>query len=112
MDARFIVVYDADAVRELESLKGRKERNAVYAVIEKLQMVGPDLAPPHVKSLKGEAGLLELRPRQGGSPVRPICRRIGSYYVILAFSVKPDKADFRAALAAARKRSLRYRLTS
>ena len=113
MDARFIVVYDADAVRELESLKGRQERNAIYAVVEKLQMLGPDLDPPHVKSLKGEAGLLELRPRQGSSPVRPICRRVGNHFVILAFSVKPDKADFNSALAAARKRSLHYRgLTS
>lgn len=77
MDVRFIVVFDADAVRDLESLKGRQERNAVYAVIDKLRMLGPDLAPPHVKSLKGEAGLLELRPRRGSSPVRPICRRIG-----------------------------------
>ena len=91
MDARFIVFYDADAVRELESLKGKQERNAVLGVIEKLQMLGPDLGPPHVKSLKGEAGLLELRPRQGSSPVRPICRRIGNVYVILAFSVKPTK---------------------
>ena len=110
MDARFIVFYDADAVRELESLKGKQERNAALGVIEKLQMLGPDLGPPHVKSLKGEAGLLELRPRQGSSPVRPIYRRIGNVYVILAFSVKPDKADFNAALAAARKRSLRYRV--
>ena len=110
MDARFLVVYDADAVRELESLKGQRERNAVYAVIEKLRMLGPDLKPPHVKSLKGEAGLLELRPRQGGSLVRPIYRRIGNIYVILAFSVKPDKVDFNAAVAAARKRSPRYRV--
>jgi hypothetical protein len=108
MDARFIVVYDADAVREFGSLKGKAERNAVYAVIEKLRMLGPGLAPPHVKSLKGEAGLLELRPRQGSSPVRPIYRRIGNDYVILAFSVKPDKVDFNAAVAAARERSLRY----
>jgi hypothetical protein len=108
MDARFIVLYDADAVRELESLKGRLERNAVFNAIEKLRMLGPELAPPNVKSLKGERGLLELRPRQGSSPVRPIYRRIGDKYVILAFSVRPDKADFDAAVAAARKRSLRY----
>jgi hypothetical protein len=69
------VLYDADAVLELESLKGRSERKAVFTVIDKLRMLGPDLVPPHVKSLKGEAGLMELRPRQGRSPVRPICRR-------------------------------------
>ena len=89
------------------SREGRS--NAVYAVIDKLRMLGPDLAPPHVKLLKGEAGLLELRPRQGSSPVRPIYRRVGNEYVILAFAVKPDKADFDAAVAAAaRQRSLRY----
>jgi len=91
LEAHFIVFYDADAVRELESLKGRRERNAVFIVIDKLRMLGPELAPPHVKSLKGEERLLELRPRQGSSSVRPICRRIGNRYVILAFSVKPDK---------------------
>ena len=108
MEAHFIVFYDADAVRELESLKGRRVRNAVFIVIDKLRMLGPELAPPHVKSLKGEERLLELRPRQGSSSVRPICRRIGNRYVILAFSVKPDKADFDAAVAAARKRAMRY----
>lgn len=109
MDARFIVLFDPDAVRDLDLLKGRQELNAVYAAVDKLRMLGPELAPPHVKSLKGEAGLLELRPRQGSSPVRPIYRRIGKVYVILAFSVKPDKVDFAAAVAAARKRSRRYR---
>jgi hypothetical protein len=108
MDARFIVVFEPGAVRDLDSLKGKQERNAVYAVIDKLRMLGPDLKPPHVKTLKGEARLLELRPRQGSSPVRPIFRRMGKEYVILAFSVKPDKGDFAAAVAAARKRSLRY----
>jgi Gp49-like protein DUF891 len=65
MDARFIVVFDPDAVRDLDSLKGKQERNAVYTVIDKVRMPGPDLKPPHVKTPKGEAGLLELRPRQG-----------------------------------------------
>jgi hypothetical protein len=112
MDAHFIVLFDPDAVRELESLKGRQERNALFTVIGKLRMLGPGLFPPHVKSLKGEPGLLELRPRQGSSPVRAICRRIANVYVILAFSIKADKADFDAAVAAARERSLRYeRLT-
>jgi hypothetical protein len=108
MDAHFIVSYDADAVRELESLKGRQERNALFTVIGKLRILGPGLLPPHVKSLKGEPGLLELRPRQGSSPVRAICRRIVNVYVILAFSIKADKADFDATVEAARERSLRY----
>ena len=108
MDAPFLVLYDADAVLELESLKGRSERKAVLTAVDKLRMLGPDLVPPHVKSLKGEAGLLELRPRQGRSPVRPIYRRVGDDFVVLAFCVKPDKADFDRAVAAARKRSSRY----
>jgi hypothetical protein len=33
---------------------------------DKLRMLGPGLLPPHLKSLKGEPGLLELRPRQLG----------------------------------------------
>jgi hypothetical protein len=68
----FIVLYDADAVLELESLKGRQERDAIFTVIDKLRMLGPELVPPHVKSLKGESGLLELRPRRGRSPVQAI----------------------------------------
>lgn len=108
MDSRFIVLFDADAVRELESLKGRPERNALFTVIGKLRMLGPGLLPPHVKSLKAEPGLLELRPRQGSSPVRAICRRIANVYVILAFSIKADRADFGAAVAAARERARRY----
>jgi hypothetical protein len=103
-----MVLYDADAVLELESLKGRDERKAVFTVIDKLRMLGHDLVPPHVKSLKGEPGLMELRPRQGRSAVRPLYRRVGDDFVILAFSLKPDKADFHAAVAAARKRSARY----
>jgi hypothetical protein len=46
MDARFIVLFDSDAGRDLDSLKGGQERNAVYAVIDKLRMLGPDLTPP------------------------------------------------------------------
>ena len=30
MDATFIVLYDADAVLELKSLKGRQERDAIF----------------------------------------------------------------------------------
>jgi hypothetical protein len=56
MDARFIVVFDADAVRDLESLKGRQERNAGYAVIDKLRMLGPDLGPPACEVAQGRGG--------------------------------------------------------
>ena len=111
MDARFIVLFDPDAVRDLESLKGKQERNAVYAVIDKLRMLGPDLAPPHVKSLKGESGLLELRPRRGRSPVQAIYPQGRERVRDSRFLVKPDKAYFGAAVAAARKRALLPDLT-
>ena len=108
-DRPFLVVYDPDAVLDLEAVKGREERKATYTAIDKLRRLGPRLPPPHMKALHGESGLLELRSRQGRSRVRPIYRRIGdSEFVILAFATKPDKADFDPAVAAARDRLGRY----
>ena len=60
-----MVTWDADALEDLESLTGRGERKAVIVAIRKLRNVGNALGPPHVKSLKSEPGLMELRPRQG-----------------------------------------------
>ena len=105
----FLVIYDSDAVLDFEAVKSREERKATYTAIDKLRQLGPRLPPPHMKALKGESGLLELRPRQGRSQVRPICSRIGeSEFVILAFATMPDKADFDSAVAAARDRLVRY----
>lgn len=105
----FLVIYDSDAVLDFEAVKSREERKAAYTAIDKLRRLGPRLPPPHMKALKGESGLLELRPRQGGSQVRPIYGRIGeSEFVILAFATKSDKADFDSAVAAARDRRGRY----
>ena len=104
-----LVVYDADAVLELEVVKGKSDRKAVFTAVDKLRMLGPKLVPPHMKPLKGEGGLMELRPRQGKSAVRAIYRRTSETdYVILAFAVKADKADFDQAVVAARERSSRY----
>jgi phage-related protein len=105
----FLVIYDPDAVLDFEVVKSREERKATYTAIDKLRRLGPRLPSPHMKALKGEPGLLELRPRQGRSQVRPIYGRIGdSEFVILAFATRADKADFDAAVAAARDRRGRY----
>ena len=100
----YLVYYDADAVLELEGLKGRQERKAMFTAVEKLRALGPKLVPPHMKPLKGEGALCELRPRAGQSQVRPIYRRVGGDYVILAIAIEADKADFDAAAAEARRR--------
>ncbi len=104
----YLVNWDADAVVELASLNSKSEKKALFTVVDKLRMLGPKLIPPHVSSLKGESGLMELRPRQGRTHVRAIYRRAGDDYVVLALCVKPDKADWDSALADARERFLRY----
>ena len=103
-----MVTWDADAFDDFEALTNRAERKAAVAAIWKLRDMGKHLGPPHTKSLKGEARLMELRPRQGASPVRLIYRRVGGDYVILAAAVRADKADLGRAVAAARTRYVRY----
>jgi hypothetical protein len=98
----WLVDFDAAAVQDLEQVKSRGDRKAVFSVVEKLQVLGPDLPPPHVKSLSGEADLLELRPKQGASAVRLIFCRTGRRFVVLA--VAPDKPSFDRHLLRARIR--------
>jgi hypothetical protein len=64
------------------------------------------LPPPHMKSLKGEANLFELRPKQGACEVRPIYARFGGRFVVLAVAAK--KKDFDGALVEARERLERH----
>jgi hypothetical protein len=97
-----------EAVLDFEALKSREERKATFTAVDKLAALGPKLLPPHAKSLKGEPGLYELRPRAGRSQVRPIYRRTGDDYVILAVAIAADKADFDAAVARARARFSSY----
>lgn len=76
----FMVVLDADAavIDLAKDIKSSQEVKAILNVIDKLRQLGPQLVPPHAKSLKGQTDLFELRPRQGSSPCRPIytCRRV------------------------------------
>jgi hypothetical protein len=61
------VDFDSDAVVDFEDVKSRGDRKAVFNVVQKLRDLGPDLPSPHMKSLKGEADLFELRPKQGAA---------------------------------------------
>lgn len=103
----WVVDFDSDAVIDFEDVKSRGDRKAVFNVVQKLKDVGPDLPSPHMKSLKSEADLFELRPKQGACEVRPIYARLGQKFVVLAVAAK--KKDFDRAVAAARDRLVRRR---
>jgi hypothetical protein len=98
----WIVDFDSDAVIDFEEVKSRGDRKAVFNVVQKLKDLGPDLPSPHVKSLKGEANLFELRPKQGACETRPIYARSGARFIVLALAAK--KKDFDQAVVAAHDR--------
>jgi hypothetical protein len=102
----WVVDFDSDAVIDFEDVKSRGDRKAVFNVVQKLKDLGPDLPSPHMKSLKDEANLFELRPKQGACEVRPIYARFGQKFVVLATAAK--KKDFDRAVAAARDRLSRH----
>lgn len=87
---------------DFEDVKSRSDRKAVFNAVQKLREVGPSLPSPHMKSLKGEADLFELRPKRGTCEVRPIYARIGQRFVVLAVAAK--KKDFVRAVGTARER--------
>lgn len=103
---QWIVDFDSDAVVEFEEVTSRGDRKAVFNAVRKLKDAGPDLPPPHMKSLKGQADLFELRPRQGACQVRPIYARFGERFRVLAVAAR--KSDFEQAMARARKRLQAY----
>jgi hypothetical protein len=103
----WIVEFDGDAVVDFEDVKSRGERKAVFNVLQKLKDLGPDLSSPHMKSLKGEADLLELRPKQGACEVRPIYIRLGDRFVVLGVAAK--KKDFDRVVVEASRRLGCYR---
>ena len=103
----WLVEIDSDAVLDFEEVKSRGDRKAVFNVVQKLKDLGPGLPSPHMKSLKGEADLFELRPKQGACEVRPIYVRIGDRFVVLAVAAK--KKNFDRAVADATQRLGRRR---
>lgn len=98
----WVVDFDSDAVIDFEDVKSRGDRKAVFNVVQKLKDLGPDLPSPHMKSLKGEANLFELRPNQGACEARPIYARSGDRFVVIAVAAK--RKEFGRAVAAARDR--------
>jgi hypothetical protein len=107
MGKGWVVAFDGDAVLDLEEVKSKGDRKAVFNAVHKLKQLGADLPSPHMKSLKGETDLFELRPRQGATASRPIFARVGSRFVILA--VAPSKERFDRAVDDARSRLPRHR---
>lgn len=103
----WIVDFDSEAVLDFEDVKSHGDRKAVFNVVQKLKDLGPDLPSPHMKSLKGEANLFELRPKQGACEARPIYARIGPRFVVFAVAAK--KKDFDRAVGAANDRLSRHR---
>lgn len=103
----WLVEFDSDAVVDFEDVKSRRDRKAVFNVVQKLKDLGPDLPSPHMKSLKGEPDLFELRPKQGACEARPIYLRLGGRFVVLAVAAK--KKNFERAVAEATQRLKRYR---
>ncbi len=101
------VDFDGDAVIDFEDVKSRGDRKAVFNAVQKLKDVGPDLPSPHMKSLKGEASLFELRPKQGACEVRLIYARLGQRFVVLGVAAK--KKNFERAVVIARGRLSRHR---
>jgi len=59
-----------------------------------------------MKSLKGEANLFELRPKQGACEARPIYARFGDRFVVLTVAAK--KKDFGRAVVEASDRFKRH----
>jgi hypothetical protein len=101
---RHFVYFDPDAACELAGVKSKPELKAIDSVVEKLRDLGENLRPPHMKPLRG-LSLRELRPRRGDSPWRPLYRRFGLSYVLLAIA---HKDTFEASAARACERSADY----
>jgi hypothetical protein len=102
----WIVEFDSDAVLDFEDVKSRGDRKAVFEVVRKLRRFGPGLTSPHMKSLKGEADLFELRPKRGAIPVRAIYARVSDRFVVLA--VAATKPRFDRSISDARARLPRH----
>ena len=64
----YVVLVDSDAaITDMGRITDKSEREAILNAIDKLRQWGPQLVPPHAKSLSAETDLFELRPRQGRS---------------------------------------------
>jgi hypothetical protein len=102
----WIVDFDSDAVIDFEDVKSRRSQGGLQRCAEaERSRAGPAVAA--YESLKGEADLFELRPKQGACEARPIYARFGSRFVVLA--VAATKKDFDRAIVEASDRLRRHR---
>lgn len=96
----YTVVWHPDADAELR-LAPVADQVAMRHAAQKLSAEGPTLRFPHQSAVQGDAGkgLRELRPRSGRSVWRPLYRRLGDIYVVLAVGpeAQTDSAGFEAA---------------
>jgi len=103
------VLWHPDADGERAAVSDPAERVAIQHAREKLEALGPKLAPPHSSAVKGEegVGLRELRPRAGRSRWRPIYSRVKPrVFVILAVAPEAqiDKRAFDKSIRHAKRR--------
>src|SRR2546428_13303849 len=82
------------------------EQLALDHAVEKLAAFGPRLPFPHQSSVRGGAGLRELRPRAGRSPWRALYRRVGDFFVVAAVAPEAnvDRRAFSGAIQVAQRR--------
>jgi hypothetical protein len=80
----------------------RRELIAVRRALRKLEALGEELGYPHTSAVQ-TAGLRELRPRQGDSPIRAFYRRVGARLVVAAIGpeAQVDPRGFHRAVEAA-----------
>lgn len=61
------VIYDAAAAQELVvAVKAKEERRAIFNAVDKLQALGEQLAPPHMKPARRRGG--SWPPRAAATP--------------------------------------------
>jgi hypothetical protein len=100
------VVYHPEAEGERSKMP-TKEQVAIAHVVEKLVASGPKLPYPHQSAVRGGQGdVRELRPRSGRSPWRPLYRRIGDVFVVLAIGpeAQSNRRGFNRAVSIAEAR--------
>ena len=104
----FVVVYDHDAARELQDIRDKRLRVAIFTVVDKLRVLGPKTIEPHSKKIQGASKLRELRPRGGQSTIRPLyVQRDDREFVILAIAPEAmeNPTGFSASVERARARA-------
>lgn len=86
----FVTMWHPEAEAELKKVRDRKQRMAIYSVVDKVSRSGTKLCMPHRKQVQGVAGLQSLRPRGGRSVWRVLYACSGERrYLLLAVTRTP-----------------------